>query len=194
MKILILCYFAVAALILKGAYNWVRAIFLRLSFLIGLGRICRENGFELKKPRAAFASFFRYSPKPDIIVKTGDAEYLIRLITCRARKRIYHFADHEWFVRALRLMLLLMSAPGESLTLFRKLKRLPPLDEKYLTPDSKVILLFNPSPIVITFTTHSNRREIGADSADFDGWLIYSANGFKKLLKSETQFIHKENL
>ncbi len=182
MKILILCYFAVAAVILKGVYNWVRAIVLRLTFISRLGRICRKNGYELKKPRNIFASFFCLSPKPDITVKVGGTEYLIRFITCRARKRAYHFADHEWFVRAMRLNLLFFLSQGESLTLFRKLKRLPPIDREYLTEGSQVVLLFNPSPVSITFTG-SNRRETGADGAYFDGWLIYSANGFKKLLE-----------
>lgn len=187
MKILILCYFAIAALLLKGAYNWLRAIILRTSFIISLGRICREKGFELKKPRNIFASLFCLSPKPDITVKAGDAEYLIRLITCRARKRVYHFADHERFVRAMLLNLLLFTAQGEHLTLFRRLKYLPPLDEKCLTPDSRVVLLFNPSPLSVTFNESPSRRELGTDGADFNGWLIYSAAGFKKLLGGSSE-------
>ena len=173
--------------ILKGIYNWVHAIILRISMYAKLGKICHEKDFEIIKPRNMFASMFRFSSKPDIVIRTDGTEYLIRLITCRARKRVYHFVNHEWFVRAFRYYILTLAFhSGTPFTLTKRCKYLPPLDEKYISAESdrkhQIVLLFNPSPLEITYTTKTNRREIGGNGSFFDGWLIYNANAFAKHL------------
>lgn len=181
---LILILFILA--VLKGIYNGIHAVILRASFYVKLGKIGRKKGCDIEKPRCMPASFFGYSRRPDIIVRTADTEYLVRIITCRARKRIYHFVDHEWFVRAFRLYLLMPFLSGESYTILKRCKHLPPLDGSYINAGERrqqVVLLFNPSPLDITYTTRSNRREIGSNGADFDGWLIYNSKGFLKLLE-----------
>lgn len=180
-------FFLFVLFVLKGVYNWVHAIILRVMLYSKLGSICRKKGYELQKPRAIFASFFKLSSAPDVIIRTPDTEYLLRIITCRARKRVYHFVNHEWFVRALRYYVLSLAFhSGEPLTVTKTSKYLPPLDGKYISSDTdrkqQVVLLFNPSPLEITYTTRSNQREIGGNDSDFDGWLIYNAKGFEKLL------------
>lgn len=172
--------FLLVLLILKCIYNWVRLVILRTVFCINLKRVCKKRGYGLKMPRFIFASFFRYSKKPDAVIMTGGTDYLVRMITCRARKRNYHFVDHEWFVRSMKLYMLLPFLEAEPIVLFRRAFYLPPLDEKYLRDGESIkrqVLLFNPSPIDITFTTRENRRAIGANGVDFDGWLICNGKG-----------------
>lgn len=183
-------FFLFVLFILKGIYNWIHAIILRVMLYAKLGKICREKGYEIQKPRSIFASFFRLSSAPDVIIRTSDTEYLLRIITCRARKRVYHFVNHEWFVRAFRYYVLSLAFhSGEPLTVTKICKYLPPLDGKYIIPDCKqqVVLLFNPSPLEISYTTRSNQREIGGNDSDFDGWLIYNAKGFAKLLTNDAE-------
>lgn len=180
-------FFLFVLFLLKGVYNWVHAAVLRVMLYSKLGAICRKKGYELQKPRFVFASFFRLSSEPDVIIRTPETEYLLRIITCRARKRVYHFVNHEWFVRAFRYYVLSLAFhSGEPLTVTKICKYLPPLDGKYISSDidrrQQVVLLFNPSPLEITYTTKSNQREIGSNNSDFDGWLIYNAKGFEKLL------------
>ncbi len=99
-----LIYFFIALWIVKGLYNWIHAIILRLAMVQSIKKICKKRGFTLVKTRPIFASLFRFSPKPDMIVKTGGADYVLRVVTCRARKRIYHFVSHEWFVWVFKLL------------------------------------------------------------------------------------------
>ena len=182
--------FLSALFIAKAIYNWIHALILRAVLYLKLLIICKRRGFKMKTPRFFFSSFFLMSKKPDILIKTGDTNYLIRIITCRARKRAYHFVNHEWFVRVFRLYMLLPFMNAEEMAPFKHAFRLPPLDEKYLSQgaeneDAKpqVVLLFNPSPLEITFTSCSNRREIGTNGSSFDGWLIYNGKAFAELLK-----------
>ena len=182
-------FFLFVLFVLKGIYNWVRAIILRFMLYAKLGRISRENGYTIETPRFILASFFKLSAKPDVIIRTSDTEYIVRIITCRARKRIYHFANHEWFVRAFRYYILSLAFhSGEPLTVTKICKYLPPLGEEYISCGElrrQVVLLFNPSPLEITYTTRTNQREIGTNGSDFDGWMIYNAKGFTNALTSK---------
>lgn len=179
-----LIIFLVVLFVLKGIYNWLHAIILRIALYIRLTGICRKKNFRIKTPRFIFASFFRYSSKPDIIIETESVDYLVRIITCRARKRIYHFVSHEWFVRMFRYYILsLPFHSGTPVTLSKCCRRLPPIDEKYTGPDGRkkqVVLLFNPSPLEITCKMGPNRREICSNGTDFGGWLIYNGKAFEQ--------------
>lgn len=177
--------FLLALYIVKGVYNWLHAIILRISLYIKLEKICKRHGFIMERPRFIFASFFRYSKRPDIVIKANGVDYIVRIITCRARKRIYHFVSHEWFVRAFKVYMLLPFMNSEDMVLFKRAKYIPPVDEKYLKDvknKKQVVLLFNPSPLDITFTSRQSRRQIGSNGADFDGWLIYNGRAFAELL------------
>ncbi len=120
------------------------------------------------------------------MITAGDTVYCVRIIACRARKRHYHFVNHEWFVRVFRYYILSLAFhSGTPLTVSKRAMRLPPLDEKYLSNGelkSRVALIFNPSPLEITFTSRDNRREIATNGTDFDGWLIYNGKGFIQTL------------
>ena len=186
MQLYYLIFFLFILFILKGIYNWIHAIILRVMLYAKLSKICREKGYEMKKPRFIFASFFRLSAKPDIVIRTPGTEYVVRIITCRARKRVYHFVNHEWFVRALRYYILSLAFhSGTPLTLTKTCKYLPPLDSEYISDGQQVVLLFNPSPLEITYTTRTNQREIGTNSSVFDGWMIYNAKGFTSALTED---------
>lgn len=179
-----LLMFFIALFVVKGIYNWLHAIILRIALYSKLHKVCKKRGYEIEKPRFIFASFFLYSSKPDIIIRSDSTEYLIRIITCRARKRIYHFVNHEWFVRLYRLYILLPFLM-EDIALFKRAKHLPLLDEKYIQERGRkklVVLLFNPSPLEITYTTRTNRREIGTNGTNFDGWVIYNGKAFAQAL------------
>lgn len=186
MQIILLTTTIIALLLIKSIFNWLRTIYHRTKLYVNLGKLCRKNTYEMQNVRLPIATLFTYSSKPDIIIKTDDTEYIIRLITCRARKRIYHFANHEFFARAMRVTFMQRFATNPTTyTLFKHFKHLPPLDEKYLTDGDlkkQVVLLFNPSPLEISYTSKGSKKEIGGNGSNFDGWMIYNAKGFIKLL------------
>ena len=177
-----------ALFVLKGIYNWVHAAVLRISLYIRLRGVCKSRGYEMNMPRFIFASFVRYSSRPDVIIKTGGVDYLIRIITCRQRKRVYHFVSHEWYVRVFRYYLLSLAFhSGTPLVLSRRARRLPPLDESFLSGEGDVkkqmVLLFNPSPLEITFNSpREGGKKVAANGTDYDGWLIYNGKAFSKML------------
>ncbi len=183
MKLYYAIVFLVILFVLKAIYNRIRATVLRALLYMKLKKICKKRGFEFTAPRFIFASFFRLSTKPDIVIKTPDEDLIVRIITCFARKRTYHFVNHEWFVRVFKYFLLSLAFhSGEPLTLSRRVLRLPPTDEEFLRPDGRKkqeILLFSPSPLEITFNTSSNRREIASNGTDFEAWLVFNGKGFE---------------
>ena len=179
--------------LLKGIYNWIRALITRGSLYRKLSKLCRNNGYELEKPRSPLASFFRFSKNPDVILRTTDREYLIRLVTCRARKRFWHFVSPEYAVRYMRFYFAAFGASKTTgLRAFERYFHLPPFDEDYMketytkngeTVQKQQILLFDPQPIRITCVQGGNSSVNAASGTEFDGWLIYNAKGFSELLK-----------
>ena len=185
MVLIYMMIFCSALYLAKAFYNIVRAVILRAALYIRLSKICKKHGYEISRKRPFPASFFGFSRRPDMVIKTASAEYIVRLITCRARKRHYHFVSHEWFVRAFKVYMLLPFLQGDELTLFKHVKYIPPLDGEFTGLEKQVVLLFNPSPLEITFTARGSAREIASNGSDFDGWLIYNARAFAKILEGE---------
>ncbi|MBO7740186.1 MAG: hypothetical protein J6S34_01535, partial [Clostridia bacterium] len=63
---------------------------------------------------------------------------------------------------------------------------IPELDESYtkMSDNIQLILLFNPSPLVINCTNDGKKEEAG-NGSQFSNYTIYNANGFINLLKSK---------
>ncbi|MBQ7291942.1 MAG: hypothetical protein IJW76_09545 [Clostridia bacterium] len=167
----------------KIIFNFVRAIVLRVRFYIKLKNICAEKGYILTKNRALFASFFGISKKSDITVSTGSTRYSVRLLTCFAHKRAYHFINESYYIRFARFGYILpMSKNINKIHFFESIKKMPLLSREQ-DDDTRQILLLNPSPAEV-FQLEGNRmkKSLVRDGAEMYGWNVYGAKGFLDFL------------
>ncbi len=167
----------------KILVNFIRAVVLRVRFYIRLKKLCSERGYEMVKKRGMFASLFRVTKKADITVEARGVHYSVRIITCFAHKRAYHFINERYYVSFARFGYVLPMSKGiNKIRLFEKLKKMPALEAEQ-SENIKQILLLNPSPVEI-FQLESNRlnKSLVTDGMEMYGWQVYSASGFLKML------------
>ena len=179
--IFLLIELLIVVLLAVNIYSFFRAVFIRSSFLKKLRVLSREKGYSLRAERKGFASFFKKSSLPDLILKAGDTEYLIRFITCFKRKRFYHFANSEYFAYFSRIFFALpLASKEEDLKGNERFSRIPPLREEYLKEEAdvkkQVVLLFNPSPVEITYGS-----KVVSNGDKIEDCIIYSGKGFLDL-------------
>ena len=167
----------------KILINFIRAVVLRVRFYIGLKKLCKERGYEMVKKRGIFTSFFHMAKKADIEIEAHSVHYSIRIITCFAHKRAYHFINERYYVRFARFGYVLPMSTGiNKIRFFEKLKKMP-IVEAEQGKNIKKILLLNPSPIEV-FQLESNRlnKSLVTDGMEMYDWKVYSASGFLKML------------
>lgn len=171
-------------LLIKGSYNFIRALILRARFCRHLHATSQRFGYSLVKSRAFLASFFRAGTRPDLILCTDDAKYLICFVTCQARKRFYHFIDADRYIRSMKLFISLpMAKKADEIRLFAQLKKAPHLDAALLEQDDakKVVpvLLFNPAPVEISYLNEQRTKSpIVGNGAQLYHWYAYDSSAF----------------
>ena len=172
------------AILLFAIYTFVRAVFIRISFLKKLKALSKEKNYVIIKKRAFFASFFKNAPVPDVILKTNDTEYLIRFITCKARKSFYHFASREYFAHTIKVVFALpLSKEATHLSIFPTFRYLPTLRQEFCEESGgtkhQTVLLFSPAPVEICY-----QNRVLSNGSMLEDCLIYNGNGFIDYLKS----------
>lgn len=109
-------------------------------------------------------------------------------VSCRARKRFWHFVSPEYAVRYLRFYFAVIGvSKATGFRAFERFFRLPPFDDTPAgenTVKRQSILLFDPKPIQITCVSGGARTENGVNGTEFDGWLIFDGKGFTEYLKN----------
>lgn len=152
-------------------FSFVRAVIHRSLFYKRISQICKTKKYKLTFSRNFFAPFFKYSNKPDIIIKTSDKNYLIRIITCKSKSLIYKFPSSEWYVSFEKII----SAPINPTGRFR---HLPAFNELYYNNniDNTLVMVFAPCmPKISYLTKDSIKREISESNDTIGGWSVYSA-------------------
>ena len=137
----------------------------------------------MTKKRGMFASFFCMTKKADFTVEAGGQNYSVRIITCFAHKRAYHFINERYYVSFTRFGYVLpMSKAINNIRFFEKLRRMPALVAEQ-SANTKQILLLNPSPVEV-FQLEGNRmsKSLVVDGTQMYGRLVYGASGFLKML------------
>ena len=179
-------------LIFKGAYNIIRAVFLRIVFLHKLKKLCTSKKFRLAFVRNPISSFFKISSTPDMILKSDTAEYVIRLITCRKRKRIWYFINEGLYVRVFRVFFMMRySHRADPFDISKKLGHIPALDKKYADHRKNVVpvYIFNPSPTEINYINEDNEKLTAGNGSVIHGTAIYNGNGFLNMLEGREQSV-----
>ena len=145
----------------------------------------------MEKRRSFFASFFRFSDTPDIIITTAHEKYLLRFFGCLSKKRFYYFVSSEYFIRSLQIFTLLpMALKFDSPHFFACRKRMCPFKEEYLKDEpskqTQLIILINPTPSSIYYLNKNNQgRSSAVNGAKIGNWAIYNGSGFLDGLNME---------
>ena len=167
--------------VIKGIYNFAKTFILRFSFTRKLNKLCAEKKYKISYPRSPYASIFKCSSAPDIALKTPEKEYLIRLFTCRQRKRIFFFINANTYIKVFRVFFALPgSRRHDPFDIIKTLGQLPDPDSSFTKPTSleKVrVLLFNPAPAEINYIDENNNKLIAGNGSVIHGWTVYSAEG-----------------
>jgi len=167
----------------KILYNIIRAIVLRARFYIKLKNICDSKGYLLRKNRPLFASFFIMSKKADIFIEANGTYYFVRLLTCFAYRRAYHFINERRYIRFARFGYILpMTKNINKISFFETMKTMPAFT-KERGENVKQILLFNPSPMEIFWLDEKRmNKALVWDGMEMYGWNVFGAKGFLDLL------------
>ena len=176
--------------LIKTIYNWIRSFVLRANFKRKLSKLSFQLNIKIKIVGGFWKSFFQYTSKPDVILKASTHTYVIRFVSCRARKRFYHFVTPEYYAKYMKLHFATLVPSRRQVSIdelgFRfgeTAGYIPDFDEEYTKDygNVKKILLFNPSPIVITCNCDGKKQIVGNGSHFYD-YTIYTAKGFLDLL------------
>ena len=177
---LLIVYFAVLYL-----FRTVKAIIGRKRLIKQIKKICRERKHRLTLHRSPIASIFRLSKKTDLSVETHERVYHVKLFSCLARKKIYHFVDRNSYVTYLKVYFALPFAAkaSESLlfsTFHRFMAEVPSDGEK-----ESFVLLFNPVPNDVTYIDETGMRRVAGNGSFIDSMLVCNAKGFCELIEEE---------
>ena len=136
-----------------------------------------KNGYSSEKFRN------NYSFNWFFVLKTNEKNYLIRFITCRKRKRFYHFASAEYYAFYSKLFFALpLAKKEESLNIQETFRYLPPLADSFICKEedleTETILLFSPAPVEISYN-----GKILSNGSMLEGSTVYNGNGFLDFLR-----------
>ncbi len=200
----------ILAFLLKGVYNFIRAAILRRRLIGRLRKIGREKGYTLRRVRPGIAAFFRVSDCPDLVLTTPEAEYRIRLLTCRSRKRFYHFVTPEYYVRYRKFYFAVVGVDRTTgLRLFETFRRLPPYAGEWAvggndgneennghdghdgdsgtdsgTKAIRPVILADPAPLRFTVAEDRPLNAPGGGK-QAKGWWFFSGSGFADFLETQ---------
>lgn len=181
--------FILAFWLVRRIWQTARAVSVRLRLWRRLKRKCESRGFRLRIERNLFASFFRTSDRPDLVIETKDADYLISFVTCPRRGQFCYFFSPTHYIRYSKLYVVLPRGRlTESFRHSHRLKKAPILADSWRTPTKNCkkipILLFNPAPAEISHLAESGTRvETDGNGSALYGWTVYSAQGFLEFLQ-----------
>ncbi len=178
------------AYVVFALFNYMRAFVKRLLFMAKLKKMARGKHWTVRFTRSPFASFFRYSKKPDIVLLTDDTEFVIRYVTAISRKRQYHFASEEHLVTyaqtAYALPMAVKTSEMNGNLKYFHLPELTPLPDPTAGRRRVHVLLFNPAPVNITYINEGGRQEIAGDTSRIGGWTTCGASGFFRFIVPES--------
>lgn len=175
----------------KVLYNFLRGIAFRIVFMNKLQKQCSKLEYKIEKKRSFFASFFRFSDTPDIIITTSHEKYMLRFFCCLSKKRFYYFVSSEYYIRSFQIFTLLpMAIKFDSPHFFACRKHMCPFKEDYtkdaLTAQTKLVILINPVPSSIYYLNKDNQGQSSVvDGAKVGNWSMYSGKGFLNLLRND---------
>lgn len=180
-------------LYLVGYYTYKRIFAMRKILTLKESAKAR-----VKRLRHPFASFFKLSDKPDLVIQIGKSIYLVRFINGRGARRFMHFASESFFITYSKMRLSVgsltslrgrrgPSKPGFITTGAHSVKILPKLNipEEYITKrdvyDTKLVpvLILNPAPNEVSYVTEKKTSiKVAFTGDEIYGQKIFTATSF----------------
>ena len=169
-------------LVLRFIYSFIKTVLIRISFINNLKQTCNQHNFALKFNRSPLMSVFGIASKPDFTVKTRSKMYQVRFITCLYRKKAYHFVTPEhcitYFDSLFDIPFAKIASDEKHFSQYHRYKALKISEEDQ---NAANILLFNPTPAVISSIDSNGKLMFGKDLA-IGEYVAYDAPDFLKML------------
>lgn len=171
----------------------------RISGIRKINTLKKTARAKITKNRSPFASFFKLSKKPDLIIEIGKRIYFARLINGRGSHRFMHFASERFFVTYSKMRFSLGSltnfrtrravtrTPGFLTTGAHSVKVLPKLNipEEYIRKRDiygkmlEPVLILNPAPNELSYVTESKSSiKVAFTGDEVFGQKIFTASSF----------------
>ena len=193
--------FEVALIIIICAllYLFFYYVYKRIYAMKKLSSLKESSGAKITRCRCLFASYFKLSEKPDVIVEIGNCVYFVRLLNGRGGRRFMHFASREYFVTYSKMRLSIgnltyfrgrrgmSGAPGFITTGAHSVKILPKLDipDEYIAQREiygKIlipVLILNPAPNEVSYVTENKTSiKVAFTGDEIYGQKIFTVTSF----------------
>jgi len=178
-------------LVLLHLIKVVRAVSKRSKMAHTVKKKCAQLSYDVKFTRSPYASFFKYSETPDMVIKTGKLDIYVRIISSVGR-RFFYFANSQYCASVSKLPVLMLgskralknSTVSQSTVSFaEKIHVLPELKTNSRPGrEEKFVMLFNPAPGEIHVS--DGKRSVVADSGSYcDKFVLYDVKQFCNFLE-----------
>ena len=160
----------------------IRAIRIRAKLMRQIKNVCKQSNCTLKIRRNCFFSLFHKGKQFDFSVETHKRTYLVKLITCFSKIKIYHFVDEENYVTYFKSFIALPMAEKFSESVhwssYHRFPRLQKTQEDHITH----VLLFNPVPNTITYADEKGLTQVAGNGTMIGDLQIFNGKGFCAML------------
>ena len=165
-------------------FRFFRVIFMRATLIKKLKKVCNTKKYKLEVLRFPFSSIFYKSRKVDLIVKTPQDVYYVKLVSSFSAKKVFHFVDSTNYITYLKTYFALPMAnsvsEGVHLVSYHQFPKI--IKKEPICENEKYVVLFNPVPNEITYISKDGSKQIAGNGAMLEEFYIYNGKGFCSLL------------
>lgn len=182
--ILMLLDIFLAFFIILTIFRFFRVVIMRTKLIKNIKKVCTMKNYTLEICRFPLISVFYKSGKIDLIIKTPQDVYYIKLVSSFSSKKVFHFVDSTNYITYLKMFFALPMASSVSEDVrFVSYHQFPKIIKKNpVSENDKYIILFNPVPNEITYIAKDGSKQIAGNGAILEEFYIYNGKGFCTLL------------
>lgn len=191
--------FALILLAIWFAVSLVSLLWRRIKLYRKIFKLRSVSGAEVKFLKLPLLSLFRLSSTPEISVKLGGAQYLVRIFNGGGIGKVVHFATAEYAVRfsRFRISAYVKLRGREKLVNARsgfavgtKVIRVPKMNTSGIAPTEDVrtveVMIFNPASGEVSFVTEEKTSiRVAFTGDDVLGTRIFTAGTFVNYVERE---------
>jgi hypothetical protein len=165
--------------------RFIRAFCMRVKLMRQIKELCKQRDFHLKTHRNPFLSFLYKGKRFDFTIETPQKTYVVKLITCFSKIKIYHFIDEESYVTYFKTFIVLPMATkvteGVHWSCYHRFPRLEKAEGDNVTH----VLLFNPAPNDITYIDKKGLTQIAGNDTVIGDLQLFNGKGFLNAIERD---------
>lgn len=158
---------------------WAKLVVKRFLFCCKIKRICRQNGFELKKNGILWWLGTNKSGKHNFTVVCTEKSYCVKLVGVRSKSILFGFADKDFYEIKDYTFALFITMDG---FVYEHRKKEPYQFEAGATPC--IVMVPDSAKVTARNDARSGRFEIGSGDTTPEGTFFFGEK-FLNILKSE---------